>query len=331
MANIRAMRLLGAIELGATDGAELESLLADPSRQAEWSALLEMRGQTRRMAASNTAINAIVASPTAINAVASSGMARSEISLNDTAFNAVTASSTAFGKFIAGCADLVPAHYADIAAVIASSDAMSAVAESPEAMAAIAASTTAMNAVAASSAAMGILAASRAAMTAIAASSTAMTAIAASSTAMTAIELTSPYSASVPTMTSNTSPVGVVSANRQDGGEAWRAFDKSTVTWWQPNGAPENWINYRFPYRVSVYKVTINNDGTYGMNAFKIQASNNGVEWTDVATSSMALGEIKTLTPSLFTRAYYWRLLGTTQHNQTAAMIKELNFYGIKV
>ena len=175
---IRAMRLLNAVEAGTTSGAQLETLLtADPGRLAEFNVLLGMRGQTRRMTASSTAMAAVAASSTAITAVAASSTAMTAVNANDQAVRIWMLAGT----------NQVWSNFASVTAVAASSTAMAAVIASSTAMTAVAASSTAMAAVIASSTAMTAVAASSTAMTAVAASSTAMAAVIASSTAMTAV------------------------------------------------------------------------------------------------------------------------------------------------
>ena len=96
MPMIRAMRLLNAIEAGTTTGAQLQALLtADPGRLAEFNVLLGMRGQVRRMAASSTAMAAVIASSTAMTAVAASSTAMTAVWASNTATDAVFASATA--------------------------------------------------------------------------------------------------------------------------------------------------------------------------------------------------------------------------------------------
>ena len=56
---IRAMRLLNAVALGTTSGAQMQTLLADSDRAAAFNALLNRPGQMRRMAASSTAMAAL--------------------------------------------------------------------------------------------------------------------------------------------------------------------------------------------------------------------------------------------------------------------------------
>ena len=137
---------------------------------------------------SQTAMTAIVASPTAMAAIWKSNAAVTAVKNNATAWKTFTgATSAVMGKTVAILANLNPADYADMTAVVSSSTAMAAVAASSTAMAAVAASQTAMAAVAASQTAMAAVAASQTAMAAVAASQTAMTAVAASQTAMTAV------------------------------------------------------------------------------------------------------------------------------------------------
>ena len=150
------------------------------------------------VAASSTAMAAIIANATALNAVVTSSTAMAAIIANSTALNAVVTSSTAMAA--------VAASSTAMAAVAASSTAMAAIVAAPVAMAALWRSDTAIKALqanatawktftGATSAVMGktvaILAglnpSSYADMTAIAASSTAMTAVAASSVATSAI------------------------------------------------------------------------------------------------------------------------------------------------
>ena len=66
---IRAVRLLNAVALGTTSGAQMQTLLADSDRAAAFNALLNRPGQMRRMAASSTAMAAVAASSTAMAAL----------------------------------------------------------------------------------------------------------------------------------------------------------------------------------------------------------------------------------------------------------------------
>ena len=129
------------------------------------------------VAASSTAMAAVIANSTALNAVVTSSTAMAAVIANGTALNAVVSSSAAMTA--------VAASQTAMTAVAASSTAMTAVTASPTAMAAIATSSMATAKYAASAA--GLNPANYADMTELAASSTAMTAVAASSTARVAI------------------------------------------------------------------------------------------------------------------------------------------------
>ena len=129
MPTTRAMRLLNAVGVGTTTGAQLQTLLDDPGRKSEWQQLLEMRGQVSRMAASSTAMAAVIASSTAMAAVIASSTAMTAVIASSTAMAAVAASSTA------------------MTAVAASSTARNAVWGSDVALTAIAGSSTAIAAI----------------------------------------------------------------------------------------------------------------------------------------------------------------------------------------
>lgn len=69
MPMLRALRMLNAIESGSINGDALETLLADPGRFSEWSVLVGMRSQVRRMLASPITMDAVCASPRAVGAL----------------------------------------------------------------------------------------------------------------------------------------------------------------------------------------------------------------------------------------------------------------------
>lgn len=158
------------------------------------------------VAASQTAMAAVIGNATALNAVVSSSTAMAAIQKSQTAKDAIAASSMATAKYAAGAAGLNPADYADMTVLAASSTAMAAIVASPTAMAAIWRNNSAVAAVqknttawktftGATSAVMGktvaILAnlnpADYADMTAVVASSTAMTAVIGNATALNAV------------------------------------------------------------------------------------------------------------------------------------------------
>lgn len=99
---------------------------------------------------------------------------------------------------------------------------------------------------------------------------------------------------SVPVMTSDTAPSGVVSASGAGSGyEAWKAFDASNVSCWEATPGTEigSWLQYdygagvaKFPvgYRLTNYS----NLSDQCPSAWTIQASQDGVAWTDLDARS---------------------------------------------
>lgn len=252
MPMVRAMRLLNAIEAGTTTGAQLQTLLAaDPGRLAELNVLLGMRGQARRMAASSTAMTAMIASSTALAAmvanrvsmiaVSESAIARSAMIGSSPAMTALNSNDQAVRMWMLAGTGLSYANYWDVAAVVASTAAMTAIAASSAAMANVAASTAATtaiknnaaannialgssysvgayidririiggdatNATLAGLATMTAVVASAAAKMAMFSSDTALNAIAASATAITAIRAAAGYSVLATDNTSGSRP-----------------------------------------------------------------------------------------------------------------------------
>ena len=116
MPMVRAMRMLNAVEAGTTSGAQLEALLiADPGRLAELNVLLGMRGQARRVAASSTAMAAVIASSTAMAAVAASSTAMTAVAASSTAMAAVWASNTATDAVFASATARLAVYNSDTA------------------------------------------------------------------------------------------------------------------------------------------------------------------------------------------------------------------------
>ena len=112
------------------------------------------------VAASSTAMAAVINNSTALNAVVSSSTAMAAIQKSQTALNAIAASSMATAKYAAGAAGLNPADYADMTAIASSSTAMTAVAASSTAMTAVINSEAARTALVSSSVARKALKAS---------------------------------------------------------------------------------------------------------------------------------------------------------------------------
>ena len=150
------------------------------------------------VAASSTAMAAVIGNSAALNAVVSSHTAMAAIFRSDAALQAIAKSATAqaavsnasssvMAKTVAILANLDPNSYADMTAIASSSTAMAAIASSSTAMAAIASSHTAMAAVINNSVALNAVVTSSTAMAAVATSDSAIRAMVASTAAKTAL------------------------------------------------------------------------------------------------------------------------------------------------
>jgi hypothetical protein len=69
MSTLRAIRLLNSVEAGITNSAALQTILGDSGRLSEFSVLMSMRGQARRMAASTVTVNTFINCPIALDQV----------------------------------------------------------------------------------------------------------------------------------------------------------------------------------------------------------------------------------------------------------------------
>lgn len=96
----------------------------------------------------------------------------------------------------------------------------------------------------------------------------------------------------IPTMTSDTSPSGIVTYGHSIGGFlGWMAFDGDDTTYWNAGANPNTFLCYQLPvakiftayYIKSIYGGYYNN---YSPTAWTIQASNNGIDWTVIDTQT---------------------------------------------
>lgn len=92
----------------------------------------------------------------------------------------------------------------------------------------------------------------------------------------------------IPIMTSNTTPSGVVSAITADSNyPAYYAFDGNDDTVWWSTTYTNGWIAYKFPSAKCVTKALLRptyDGGGARVKNYKIQASNNGNNWTTLYT-----------------------------------------------
>lgn len=138
----------------------------------------------------------------------------------------------------------------------------------------------------------------------------------------------------VPTMTSNTSPSGIVSASSESSTyQAWKAFDGISGTsadTWITEGTT-NWIQYQFdkPQKATMVSITNRNDGnTLAIKNFTVQGSDNGTSWTDLGSFVKTNGENVTDVFTLENNTDYliYRISIQTCHTSKTA-IGELQFY----
>ncbi len=135
--------------------------------------------------------------------------------------------------------------------------------------------------------------------------------------------------ASVPSMTSATTPSGVVSASDLGYGYApWQAFDGNPGTRW--NGPPgAGWIQYEFPSAVFICEMTLEANGpAWSPKLCAIQKSTDGVVFETVKSFDLAPATHNTLSFAKTGFARYWRFAIQTHHGAASNDYKRLNFTG---
>lgn len=159
---------------------------------------------------------------------------------------------------------------------------------------------------------------------------------------------------SVPTMTSNTAPYGEVNGSghlvTSHNYDLYHAFDKKLATVSNPTNAYiidglTGWVSYKFDKPVCVKKASIQNfsadlkdtwDINRSVKTFKIQASNDGVEWVDLTEElnhSNTYSYVSDVCLNNASSYLYYRVdvlssfSSTENNNQT--IIDEIQFYGV--
>lgn len=146
---------------------------------------------------------------------------------------------------------------------------------------------------------------------------------------------TAPEDALIPAMTSNTTPSGTASADSYESGhEAYKAFDQDATTYWSPaTSSSSGWVQYDFGSQKVVTKATIK--ALYATQArlknFKIQASNDGVTFTDLYsgvypndnTEPSVTVDINNVAPY-----QYYRLAVLDTYNSSDAAVKVFQVLG---
>ena len=146
-----------------------------------------------------------------------------------------------------------------------------------------------------------------------------------------------------PVMTSNTTPAGFVASASSEvtaPRAAWCAFDNISNTyqeerrWHSAAGLPQ-WLQMQFPEQraVTAFSIKNCNDVHLGINAFQLQGSNDGSEWTTLGSytgvSTLGFETLYTVTnPGLYR---YYRLYITSSHHisgtSTYCIIDQVRFY----
>jgi hypothetical protein len=212
MPMLRAVRLIQSVEAGVTNGAAFHAFLSDTGRLSDFTVILSMREQVRRLANSTNSMDAIIASSIATDAVfkaaspdskvAAEYMVKSPVAMpaitvslptlttiieNDTAWSEFTNSVEYENNILNTLATFIednPASYTDLNDFITTAGSFGNVVTTPNAMEALVVSPSAMDIVVATGDRISSLTAYAPAMTVLANSDMSMGKFAASATAL---------------------------------------------------------------------------------------------------------------------------------------------------
>jgi|TARA_R110000782_G_scaffold136429_2_gene228880 hypothetical protein len=248
MSEVRPYRLLNAVENGTVLGPELNTILGDAGRLAEWTVLYAQRGQAKRISngattmlaitnsliATNAAfLQATVTNDTIVAAVAKSAIAMAAVSDVSSVLQTVSGNPTAWGyfygsdfyeshikKIIAHLSGIDPSVYASTNLLITDPVSMGDISVSEQGMRALVNSLPSATIMAGSSVAMPLVAANSIAINLVAQQTNIMPTIAASATAMGNIVS---YSVAMNAMSINAGAIQAIGANAA----AWTSFKSS--------------------------------------------------------------------------------------------------------
>lgn len=185
---------------------------------------------------------------------------------------------------------------------------------------------------------MKLVASIPAAMTGFISSQSALTAISENAAVRAAfIASTALAKASVPKMTSNTTPSGVASASSEFPYDSWykafRAFDglpSNDQYWATASGATTNqWLQYSFPSGMFIHTAEISNSViSYAVKDIRIEYSDDGVNF--VAAKSVAVNPVGDTVIPIAAPGFHkhWRVFIESTVGGTIPGIKTLNFRG---
>ena len=137
----------------------------------------------------------------------------------------------------------------------------------------------------------------------------------------------------VPTMTSATTPEGVVTAiGSQSGYEAYKAFDNNTSTsWYIGSQSSTPWIQYQFTSAKRIYKAVVDVPASSAGKTFTVQffGSNDGTTFTELSsaysypTSNNGIHE-----DILEGTSYQYLRCNCKRNDANAGSVEKLQFYG---
>ena len=229
------------------------------------------------------------------------------------------------------CADIWNKSYTTISEVLSDASTLLALIASNNAVDYMARSTTWASDVTADSSAMTYIGANDYCVDALLADSTWLNAICNS----TYIE--SVLNVKVPTMTSNTTPSGIVRTSSAFNTTEWGAFHAfdgvldSAHCHAHQSGTINQWVEYEFTNPICVKCVLLSRRGNNDAYVWKVCASNNGTTYVDIKTdiSTPGTGDpTKFETPIVLNNNDYypyWRLQATDNHQGD---VSEIQFYG---
>ena len=180
-------------------------------------------------------------------------------------------------------------------------------------------------------AAMKLVASIPAAMTGLIASQSALSAIAINAAVRAAfIASTALTKASVPKMTSNTTPAGVASASSEYDFEyqAWRAFDKSDDHWIALT-EENQWVQYKFAVAAFIHTVFIQTYAEpFAARNCRIDYSDDGVSFFTAKTIVLSPASNHYIDVSKAGFHKYWRLYVVDTTGNSYISLHELDFIG---
>lgn len=227
------------------------------------------------------------------------------------------------------CGNIWDKNYTTLAQVLADTDTLVALMASDNAVDYLVRSTTWISGICSSEIAMKSIGASDYASTTLLSDSTWCDAIH-GSTYSSYVE-----NASVPTMTSNTTPSGTASGTTTQEGDYYKAFDKSTGDYWYGQPANPEYVQYDFGYPVSIFNLYMFVRGISSAARtwnVKYQGSDDNITYSDMTesfdttaiTSSQSFEDTKK--SNVTTPVRYVRFVVNTNYYTPA--INVLQFYG---